>query len=40
VDHTQDGLFRMNFNITLPKLSCQYAAVGPSPKPLPSPPSA
>ena len=28
VDHSQDGLFRMNFNITLPKLSCEYAAVG------------
>ena len=31
VDHSQDGLFRMNFNITLPRLSCQYAAVGPLP---------
>lgn len=27
VDHSQDGLFRMNFNITFDKLSCEYASV-------------
>ena len=30
VDHSQDGLFRMNFNITFDKLSCEYASVGAS----------
>mmetsp|Transcript_22402 Transcript_22402/g.28644 ORF Transcript_22402/g.28644 Transcript_22402/m.28644 type:complete len:494 (+) Transcript_22402:161-1642(+) len=27
VDHSEDGIFQVNFNITLPGLSCEFAAV-------------
>lgn len=27
VDHSEDGIFQINFNITIPALSCEFAAV-------------
>jgi hypothetical protein len=27
VDHSEDGMFQLNFKLTLPELSCEWAAI-------------